>query len=307
MHRRQFIKACAGPAATASIAGSMPAVASKGYFSRPGLQLFTVMTQLDKDFDGTLKTVSDIGYRQVETMGSFNMSAKELQTKLLENNLVTLSQHLMPGDLYQSFSRYNRGELTWDEIIKIFIHAFDFSKVETFIEEAINRAIPLGQKYIVWQVNWQKEYGMKEVKQHLKAFRTAGKMCKEAGLTFAFHNHDHEFQPLKGTTAYDILVQETDPDEVKMEMDFMWASYAGVDPAAYLRKYPGRYKLAHLKDHDKSGKIVLPGQGVEDFTELLKAAEEAGIEQSYFEFDQPVNPIEEITAAYKYLSAIPRK
>lgn len=305
MNRREFIKALS---AVAAMAYANPMLASGSqYYRPPGLQLFTVMKLLDMDFSGTLQQVSKIGYDNVETMGVFNHSATTLKALLEENNLQTHSQHLMPGNLYRYFSTYNRGELSWEEIVKIFIAAFDFKKVEAFITEAIERAKILGQKYIVWQLNWQESYGLDQVKQHIQAFKLAGDLCHQAGLVFAVHNHDKEFASLDSSSAYDIIVQETDPDKVKLEMDFMWASYAGIDPVSYLERYASRYRLVHLKDHNKSGQIVLPGQGVEDFSRLLAACEATGVEHAYFEFDKPVDPIAEITHAYEYLSTVPRQ
>ncbi|TPV61797.1 sugar phosphate isomerase/epimerase [Aestuariibacter sp. GS-14] len=305
MKRREFIKALSCLAAASYAAPSM--ALGREYYSKPGLQLFTVMKLLDADFSGTLQKVSEIGYRKVETMGSFNLEPTQLKAQLDEFGLKTYSQHLMPGNLYESFSKYNRGLISWDEIIKIFIAAFDFNRVDAFVSEAIERAQVLGQKYIVWQLNWQESYGLAEVKQHIKAFHLAGELCAQAGMKFALHNHNHEFAPLDNSTAYDLMVQETNPDHVKLQMDFMWASFAGVDPVKYLERYPTRYRLVHLKDHDKKGKIVLPGHGVEDFGRLLKASQIAGVEHAYFEFDQPVKPLEEITQAYDFLSKVPRR
>lgn len=269
------------------------------------MQLFTVMKLLDADFEGTLRTVAKIGYREVETMGAFDRDAAALRTLFDRYGLKTPSQHLMPGNLYRDFSSYNRGEIGWEEITRRFRLAFDFSRVEQFVTEAIERAKLLGQNYIVWQMNWQKGYGRAEVDKHVAAFNLAGVLCRQAGLTFAFHNHDLEFAPLDGSTPYDMMVERTDPDLVKLELDVMWASKAGVDPIALFERYPGRFRMTHLKDRTADGKIVIPGTGVEDFPRLLAASERAGIEHAFVEYDQPVDPIHEITAAYDYLTRLP--
>ena len=242
MDRRKFLQYSGGTAAglfslvgLGGCASTLVEASPPGdqYYPRPGLQLFTVMTLLDRDFYGTLKTVAEIGYRQVETMGAFNRDPTEVRATFDRLGLVSPSQHLMPGSLYADFALYNRGGIGWDEIIRRFIAAFDFARVEQFVTEAIGRASALGQSYIVWQMNWQKGYGVEEAKKHINAFNLAGQLCRNAGLTFAVHNHDLEFAPLDGSTAYDMIVQNTDPDLVKLEMDFMWATAAGVDPVAY--------------------------------------------------------------------------
>lgn len=307
MDRRDFLRAAGGVGAGLSALTVAPAFARTGDFPRPGLQLFTVMKLLDTDFEGTLRTIAQIGYRQVETMGAFNRDPAWVRDQFRRFGLTTPSQHLMPSTLYNDFSSYNRGEIGWAEIIRRFTLAFDFNRVEQFVTEAIGRAKILGQQYIVWQMNWQKGYGLSEVKQHIAAFNIAGQLCRDAGLGFAFHNHDLEFLPLDGTTPYDLLVQGTDPDLVKLEMDFMWASFAGADPVAYFERYPGRFRMTHLKDRTTAGKIVIPGTGIEDFPRLLDASKKAGIEHAFVEYDQPVSPIDEIRAAYRYLRTLQRK
>ncbi|WP_390518255.1 sugar phosphate isomerase/epimerase family protein [Halioxenophilus aromaticivorans] len=290
----------------AAVTSACPTVLSSSnpYFQKPGLQLFTVMKLLDQDFEGTLSAVQGIGYRTVETVGAFGKPASQVKELLQQYNLYTPSQHLMPGTLYQDFSAYNQGKIGWDEIVKRFTYAFDFNRVEYFIEEAIGRAQTLGQDYIVWQLNWLPEYGKKELKQHVKAFNTAGKMCKEAGLQFAFHNHDHEFTSVGDTTYYDLLVQNTAPDLVQLEMDFMWATFAGADPVVYLKRYADRYKMVHLKDLTKDRKITIPGKGTENFQNLLSVSEQVGVQYAFVEFDQPNAPMQEIAEAYNYLTRI---
>lgn len=302
MKRRDVVK-WMGLAAVASACPTVLA-SSNPYFQKPGLQLFTVMKLLDQDFEGTLNAVQGIGYRTVETVGAFGKPASQVKELLQQYNLYTPSQHLMPGTLYQDFSAYNQGKIGWEEIVKRFTSAFDFNRVEYFIEEAIGRAQTLGQNYIVWQLNWLPEYGNKELEQHIKAFNTAGKMCKEAGLQFAFHNHDHEFASVGDTTHYDLLVQNTAPDLVQLEMDFMWATFAGVDPVAYLKRYADRYKMVHLKDLTKDRKITIPGKGTENFQKLLSVSEQVGVQYAFVEFDQPSDPMQEIAEAYTYLTRI---
>ena len=302
MKRREMIK-WMGIAAAASVCPQVLAVPDQ-YFQKPGLQLFTVMSLLDKDFEATLAAVNKVGYRTVETVGCFGRPAAEVKELFEKYQFHSPSQHLMPGKLYQDFSSYNQGQIGWDEIVKRFTNAFDFAKVESFIEEAIGRAQALGQKYIVWQLNWRPEYGTDELKQHINAFNIAGEMCQQAGLSFAFHNHDHEFSSAGKTTYYDLLVENTSPDYVKLEMDFMWATYAGVDPVKYLKRYSDRYKMVHLKDLTSDRKVTIPGKGTENFQELLSVSEQVGVEYAFVEFDQPKDPMLEITEAYNYLTTI---
>lgn len=316
MHRRHFLSLTA-QAGLGLAAMSLPGCTSTSGLTtgsgtdgaaaalRPGLQLFTVMTLLDRDFEATLKAVRDIGYRSVETVGAFDRDPAQVADLFAKYGLSSPSQHLMPGGLYGDFSLYNRGGIGWDEIVRRFATAFDFAAVDRFIAEAISRANVLGQRFIVWQTNWQKHYGLAEVKQHIAAFNRAGRLCADAGLQFAVHNHDLEFAMVDGMPAYDRMVQETDPVLVKLEMDFMWATAAGVDPVAYFKRYPGRFRMTHLKDRTADGKIAIPGMGVEDFPRLIAASRAAGIEHAFVEFDQPTDALREIGGAWNYLTALP--
>lgn len=314
MHRRRFLSLSCQSGAALAAASLLPGCASLPAVSggagpapspmRPGLQLFTVMKLLDQDFNGTLAAVAAIGYREVETVGAFDRDPAQVAEALARHGLTTPSQHLMPGNLYRDFSLYNRGGLSWDEIVRRFAIAFDFAQVDRFIAEAIERATRLGQRYITWQTNWQKQYGLAELKQHIAAFNRAGALCRSAGLQFAFHNHNLEFAVIDGMPGYDRMVIETDPDLVKLELDFMWMTAAGADPVAYLERFPGRYRMTHLKDRTADGRIAIPGTGVENFPRLIAASEKAGIEHAFVEFDQPVDPLNEITAAWKYLVSL---
>lgn len=317
MHRRSFLSLCrssgAGLAASLFLPGcsglkthrAPAAVASAMAGMRPGVQLFTVMSLLDRDFEGTLAAVAAIGYRDVETVGAFDRDPAQVADLFAKHGLTSPSQHLMPGNLYGDFSVYNRGGMSWDEIVRRFAAAFDFAQVDRFVDEAIGRAHKLGQRYVVWQTNWQKQYGLAELKQHIAAFNRAGDLCHAAGLQFAFHNHNLEFAPVDGMPGYDRMVLETDPDRVKLELDFMWATAAGVDPVAYLERFPGRYRMTHLKDRTADGRVTIPGMGVEDFPRLIAASHKAGIEHAFVEFDQPTDPLHEVTAAWDYLVRLP--
>ncbi len=301
MQRRQFLRGVG----LGSVAAALPAYAAS-WLGRPGLQLFTVMKLLDADLDGTLKAVAKIGYRNVETVGSFSLSAAELRDALARHGLSSPSQHLMPGTLYADFSAFNRGALSGSGLRRSWAQAFDFQNVEAFISDAITKAKVLQQKYIVWPLSWPRSGGVAEAKAFAAAFNVAGRLCKQAGVGFAVHNHNQEFALVDGMRAYDVMLQETDPETVKFEMDFMWASVGGVDPVAYFERFPGRFRLVHLKDRTAEGRVAIPGKGIENFPRLLDASVRAGIEYAFVEYDQPQDPMADIRAAYAYFANLHR-
>ncbi len=93
-----------------------------------------------------------------------------------------------------------------------------------------------------------------DLKQTADLFNKTGETCKKAGLQFAYHNHDFEFKKVGDTMTYDYMLQNTNPNLVKWEMDIYWVVAGGQDPAAYFKEYPNRFPLGHVKDMDKQDK-----------------------------------------------------
>ena len=102
----------------------------------------------------------------------------------------------------------------------------------------------------------------------------AAEMCKKAGLKLGYHNHNFEWKPVDGTTFYDVLLKDTDPSLVHMEMDIFWVVRAGQDPVKIFEQHPGRFALCHIKDRDKTKTDLNTeiGKGSIDFKTILSPA-----------------------------------
>ena len=147
-----------------------------------------------------------------------------------------------------------------------------------------------------------------------------GKMAKQAGLQFAYHNHNFEFRDLSnGKVGYDVLLENSDPDLVKLELDCGWMIAAGKSPVQYFHQYPNRYRMVHIKDFIKpvrpstslasqdvpQGTVL--GTGYIDYLPILKAAKAAGVEHFYVEQEPPfigVTAIDAATRDYAYVRAL---
>jgi len=303
MQRREFLKVAM--AATVPCGVSLAALdAVAGTTRRPlGLQLYTVMSQLEQDFDGTLAKVAKIGYREVETIGSFGRDPSHVRELFQQHGLVSPSQHMVPGDLYQVFERLTRGEMSAADASKHWREVMSFQRVEPIMEECIALAHALGQKYIVWQILWEEQMRTRaDLEQFCKALNTAGGMCKQEGLVLNYHNHAAEFAVHDGVVPYDFVLANTDPALVKLELDMFWAVKAGADPRAYFEKHPGRYLQCHLKDGTAAGQITTVGEGIVPFQKLIPAARAAGIEHYYVEQDGAPEPLKASTQAFEFLS-----
>jgi sugar phosphate isomerase/epimerase len=306
MHRRSFLKASAATALTLTTGTSGWSWAARSTGHHPiGLQLFTVMSALEKDFEGTLQAVAKIGYKEVETIGAFGRDPKYVRSVLDRYGLVSPSQHLVPGNLYQLFSDFVNKKVEGAGIQKQWQDTASVENMRATVEEGIERAKILGQKYVVLQIIWPDQMATRElVEEFCKALNLAGELCAKAGLVFNFHNHDLEMKPVNGYVPYDLILQNTDPKTVKMEMDLFWVAHAGQNPLEYLAKHPGRYVQFHLKDSTPSGDFTTVGKGVLKFPELIAAGRKAGVKHFYVEYDRSDDPLKETKESFEYLRSI---
>lgn len=158
-----------------------------------------------------------------------------------------------------------------------------------------------------------------DYKRSADACNQLGEEARKHGLQYAYHNHNLEFKKFGDVTAYDTLLRSTDPELVTMEMDCGWIVAAGHDPVAYLDRYPGRYRLLHIKAF-KAGPPSLSlsgparptptelGRGVPDYKPVFVAAKKAGVEQYYVEQEPPFTELpamEAIKVDYQYLHNLP--
>jgi sugar phosphate isomerase/epimerase len=287
--RRGFLGAVAAGAAAAGTSAwtRERSQGGGGSIKSIGLQLYTVRTEMGKDFEGTLAKVAATGYKEVEFAGYFDKSPQDVKATLARHGLTSPSTHIAYTTIADS----------WDKQIeasKIIGHRFI---VIPYLDDA-TRSQPDAWKKVAAALN------------------KAGEATKKAGIQLAYHNHNFEFVPVNGMLPYDFLLAECDPGLVKMEMDLCWIIAGGQDPLAYFRKYPGRFPMVHVKDLKKrpaSASVpiadVLPdvtevGSGVIDWKSIFSHAKEAGIEHYFVEHDQPAAPLSSIATSFKYLQAL---
>lgn len=270
---------------------------------RIGLQLFSVREPLAKDFLGTLKRVAAAGYREVEAAGFFGHSAQDVKQMMDNAGLHCVSAHYGLADLLKS-----------DEAI-------------------ISYAKTLGLEYVVCSAPWAKDPAhlekypggawqgilhamtLDDWKWTAEQFNRLGRKMHEAGLKFGYHNHTMEFRKEDGGTGYGVLLADTDPGLVTMELDCGWAFAAGQNPAEMLRRHRGRFSMLHIKDlkpapagtepSDRISTIV--GKGVINYGPIFKAAEATGIKHYFVEQEEFDGPIfEAIKADYRNSNILAR-
>src|SRR5262245_54498557 len=231
---------------------------------------------MERDLPGTLARVAAIGYTEVEFAGYFNRSPAEIRDLLRQNKLTAPSTHL-GLDVIEG-----NPQKTFDDA-KVVGHEWI--------------TVPSLPGRLTTVDNW---------KAMAQRFNGVATRAKAAGLRFAFHNHNTEFRKIGDVVPYDILVKETDPALVSFEMDLYWAVNAGVDPLDYFARFPGRFRMVHVKDSmgPPDHKIVDVGAGTIDFKRIFAQSDKAGIEHYFVEHDEPANPMESIATSYRYLHAL---
>jgi sugar phosphate isomerase/epimerase len=154
-----------------------------------------------------------------------------------------------------------------------------------------------------------------EAKRTAEIANHIGASARQAGLQFTYHNHNFEFADQGGgAIGYDVLLKETDPQLVKFEIDCGWMIFAGYDPVEYIRKYPHRFPMIHVKDflpQGKGGQMqgAELGRGTVDYKPIFAAATQAGLQHYFVEQEGPfarMSPLEAAKVDCDYLRAIGR-
>jgi len=260
MRRRQVFQALGAAFAASALGTGLGGAKTFGQarrVERPGLQLYTLRRSMAEDFEGTLARVAEMGYREMEFAGYFGRDAATVREALDRNGLVSPAAHI------------------------------ELNAVRENLAAEIDFAAALGQRFIVVPYLPDDERGLDDYRRLAETLNSAGEQCRAAGLKMGYHNHDFEFAPTDGRIPYDILLEETDPELVDMELDLFWIADGGHDALAYFEAHPGRFTMLHVKDRAADGATVDVGAGEIDFAAIFAHGETAGIEHYFVEHDNP--------------------
>ncbi len=275
-NRRDFLKITAAGAIGTMALGSLGACSGKSG-QGVGLQLYTIRDAMAADTLGSLKKVADMGYKFVELAGYSNgkfygMAPKEFQKAVEDLGMKIISSHTMVEA--KGITMENAKIMAED-------HAL------------------VGAEYCVQPWVNDEDRNVEKYKKMIADWNKVGEIMKNAGIQFAYHNHNFEFLPVNGIVPYyDIFLKEMDADLITMELDMYWATKAGQDPVEMFNKYPGRFQLFHFKDgSEKNGPyydvvkddITSVGSGYIDFNRIYEARETAGMKYLFVEDDNQGN------------------
>ncbi len=269
INRRDFVMKSTALAASSFFAlhgfSYMPAAKYK-----MGLQLFTVRAPLSKDVVGTIKSIAAIGYEDCETYGYnpelnqyYGMKAAAFKQLLADNNLAATSGHY-------DFTKYFNQPV--DDLLR-------------YVDQCVEGAHALGQRYITWPWLDPKFRTIENYRLLAGKLNAIGERVNKAGLGFAYHNHDFEFVDHAGENGYNIIMRETDPALVKLQLDLYWVMHSSkLTPAELFSLQPGRFVMWHIKDMDKITRDYSElGNGSIDYKVILPHATLAGLQYYYIE------------------------
>lgn len=247
-----------------------------------GIQLYTLRDIIPNDPKSTLQELSSYGFNQIEgydgPQGMFwNMGHIEFKKYISGLGLDMISSHV---------------------------------NIREDFEKKAGQAAEIGMKYLICPyIGPQKS--VSDWKKVTERFNECGAICKKEGIRFAYHNHAYSFKAFSGMIPHDFMMENTDPELVDHEMDIYWVVTGGADPIEYLKKYPNRFRLCHVKDRmknagdERSASCDL-GTGIIDFPKILKVAKENGMKYYIMEQERydDSTPLRSARVGAEYLKKI---
>ena len=250
-----------------------------------GLQLYSLRDQFKKDVAGTLDQVRAFGITNVELAGTYGVAPEKFKEQLDARGLKAVSSH------------------------------FSYEQCRDNIEGVAREAKVLGIEYAgcAW-IPHKDPFDEKTCREAAAVFNRAGEALAKHGIKFFYHTHGYEFLPYRDGTLFDLLMAETKPEYVSIEIDVFWVVHPGQDPVKLLEKYGKRFQLMHVKDmkrgtpggftgnSDVTNNVVL-GEGMIDWVRVFRAAKKAGVKWYFIEDESPTS-VEQIPQSLRYLEKV---
>ena len=287
MDRRDFLKksamgiagAIVGGSIIGGLAGATAACTPATQKKRIGLQVYSLRQAMREDPKATLTAVAAMGFSEIETADYnegkvYGMTPAEFRTFVEGLGMKVSSCHIGSGPV----------------------------KDDAWWAQAIADHKAMGCRYIVIP-SFRVGATVEELDATCAYFNKVAAMCKAQGIIFAYHNHAAEYRTIGETTdiIYDYLLTHTTND-VSWEMDVFWTKAGGCDPVEYLKKYPGRFPLLHIKDES-----IIGESGTIDFGPIFEAAYAQGMKDYYVEVERYSipDPMVCVQKSYEFLDVAP--
>lgn len=306
MKRRNFLKAVLSAAAVTGGLGSRFAYSGD---CPPqllnGVQLWSVRDLLAEDAPGTFEAIGELGFNAVELFGLGGDPVKDARIFGLEFD--ELSRILNASGLSARHSHTVQNWQDADAIArvaeKLDIDVVILAAAEEFFDRQRVSFVPAAS--------------VDQVRKLADKLNTAGEQYRRHGITFAYHNHWTEFVPVENQVPLDLLIEHTDPDNVRFELDIAWITAAGGDPVSFLNKNLDRIVSCHLKDIDQKKELPIsspteafvdavlePGAGTIDFEPIIEILTRGGVTNAFVEVDKADDPLAAIQRGRLHLQTL---
>jgi sugar phosphate isomerase/epimerase len=301
-NRRGFLRTTGTLALGAVALSGKAAALFEGMAQHPvGIQLFTFFNTIDADVKGTLSKVSAAGYKEIESAfskkgGYYGMKPKDFKAMANGLGLTWRSHHVLGAPFkLPAGAKMPNGPDGKPMVIPPMPNLTDN------MQQLVDEAAEGGVQYLVCA---NAPTGtLDEVKSTIAILNKTGEAAKKAGMQFCYHNHDMEFKATDGKVPYDLMLTETDAQNVKMELDLAWSIKAGKDPVQMFKENPGRFPLWHVKDLDAARETILPvGSGTIDFKPIFAAAKSSGMKHFFVEHDMPKDAFASMASSIAFIN-----
>jgi sugar phosphate isomerase/epimerase len=296
--RRAFLKTASISGAGLALWNKVPRLLANPLGLPLGLQLYSVRDILPKDYEGTLRQLAAMGYREVEGAGFFGRTPAQVKQAMDQAGLHCVSAHYPLEDLLPKLDetvQYGK-----DLGLEYIVCAAPMLKDPSRVKDANSRAARESMTIEDWR--WNAEQ-----------FNHIGERVQAAGMKFAYHNHTPEFRSENGVVFYDEIMRQTDPAKVSMELDCGWAVVAGANPVELLTRYSTRICMLHVKEFKLTAASTVAdpppstemGRGTIDYRPIFEAAKKASIKHAFVEQEQfDIPPMEALKVDADYLRAL---
>ena len=282
-NRREFLKTASALIAGGLLSNQFLTSCAPAEKKHIGLQMYSLRDDISElGVQKVLEAISKMGYVNLETAGYGDGTIYGMKPADFKKACEDLGMRATSAHLSRFMSDNEQEDLSW------------WAKAIETHKEA-------GMKYMVMPVSPLNENStIDDIKRYGDYFYKIGLAAAGAGLKFGYHNHDYEFKHIAGEEKciYDLMIENTSPDHVFFQMDVYWVMRGGQDPVAYMKKYPIRFPVLHIKDE-----TVIGGSGKLDYNSIFTQAYANGMKDWYVEVERyDTTPQEDVKKSYDFLN-----
>ena len=317
INRRSFFNLLGAGAAGLYVTGCSGA-SEEALVERVGLGLFSIPHLLEEDFEGTMRLLADIGYKEIEIYGPYPFSvpaAHEMWAGITP-------QLGFSGSGYFGMEPEALRSLLDEVGLSVPSLHIDLGTLRERIDETGEAARILGAKYAgIAAIPEEERATLDDYRRLADEFNEIGRRADERGFRFLYHNHGYGLTEMEGSIPINVMLERVDPAVVSLEMDIYWTVAGGADPIEYLQNWPDHYRLMHVKDmaelvrFEGNGDnpnewmelfpfIASVGAGVLDIAAIVGEAKASGVEHFYVERDLAPDPMDMLQTSYDYLASL---